>query len=76
MGIKEPKMPVLGRSKDVRQRLWANLATTARTQKTRPQKQKGNVRVSRHFLGLGSASLGELESPSPKGIPLQLLKPW
>lgn len=53
MGINKPKMPSLGRSKDVRQRLWANLAPTVGTQKTRPQKQKGNVRVSMHFLGLG-----------------------
>lgn len=60
MGINKPKMPTLGRSRDVKQRLWANLAATAGT-----QKQRGNVRVSVHFLDLSSTSLGELESLSP-----------
>lgn len=63
IGVNKPKMPTLGRSKDVRKRLWENLAATAGTENTRPQNQKVNVRVSVHFLGLGGTSLGELKSP-------------
>lgn len=52
IGVNKPKIPTLGRSKDARQRLWANLATTAGTQNTRPQNQRDNVRVST-FSGPG-----------------------
>lgn len=57
-------MSPLGRSKDVKERLQAHLAVTMGTQDTKAQNQKGNnVRVSVHFLALGSPSSGELPSP-------------
>ena len=53
-----PKISPLGKSKDIKQRLWAHLAATAGTQDTRAQNQKGNnIRVSIHFLSLGSQPL-------------------